>query len=100
MPRRCDLLANIVGVSAKCAGEIVAAARTILCSEGAGALTMRRLVAEPVIQAPSLSKHRSGRRGLLIAACLRELDGRYPPGPDFDATWLAGAHAFQVSTVD
>ena len=29
-----------------------------------------------------------------------ELDGRYPPGSDLDATWSAGARAFQSSTVD
>jgi AcrR family transcriptional regulator len=29
-----------------------------------------------------------------------ELDDRYPPGSDLDATWIAGASAFQQSTVD
>ena len=185
MPRRCDASANIVSVSAKRIEEIVAAARTILASEGAEALTMRRLAGELGIQAPSLYKHVPGKPAVedaLIAAGLcelgsalhavvdaggrvidllrvyglfglrepnlyrlatagrlrrealpsgleewsgspfyrvtgdaavaqalwsfahgmviLELDGRYPPGSDLDATWSAGARAFQMSTVD
>jgi AcrR family transcriptional regulator len=185
MPRRCDGSANIVSVSAKRIEQIVAAARTILASEGADALTMRRLAAELGIQAPSLYKHLPGKPAVedaLIAAGLREmgaalhavvdaggrvidllrayrdyalrepnlyrlatagqlrrdalpagleewsgspfyrvtgdpavaqalwsfahgmvileLDGRYPPSSDLDATWSAGARAFQMSTVD
>lgn len=49
------------------AAGIVAAARRILESEGADALTMRRLAAEVGIQAPSLYKHFSTKRAVEAA---------------------------------
>lgn len=47
--------------------QIVAAARTVLEEEGAGALTMRRLADELGIQAPSLYKHFDGKGAVASA---------------------------------
>jgi len=47
--------------------ETIAAARRILESDGAGALTMRRLAAEMHMRAPSLYKHFSGKAGVELA---------------------------------
>jgi hypothetical protein len=129
MPRRGDASANIVSLSAKRIDEIVAASRIILASEGAEALTMRRLAGELGIQAPSTPAAGSsiccGSTATMPSAnptctarvtadatvaqalwsfahgmVILELDGRYPPGSDLDATWLAGAQVFQMSIVD
>ena len=47
--------------------ETVAAARSVLEAEGAGALTMRRLADELGIRAPSLYKHFSGKAAVEAA---------------------------------
>jgi AcrR family transcriptional regulator len=49
------------------AAQIVAAARVLLESEGAGALTMRRLGQALGIQAPSLYKHLPGKHAVEVA---------------------------------
>ncbi len=58
------------------AGEIIAAARRILESEGPEALTMRRVAGELGIQAPSLYKHFPGKAAVeaeLIVSAMTEI---------------------------
>lgn len=73
--------------------EAVGAARVLLESEGAGALTMRRLAGRLGIQAPSLYKHIAGKEELevrLIAAGLAEFGELLAAENDLSS--MAGAY--------